>query len=163
MFTLLLVALTSVQSAAPAPSAPAYTNAPIVAENPTRSAEHIAKARKALEAGDLAEARREFVIASALDRDEGVVPVDASYGLAQVLFSQAEDRKASAILEALADDAHKKGDYNTEARALADVVWLQLNTKQVGAARVSGERLYALLESGRLSAETRASISARVR
>ncbi|MBY0488290.1 MAG: hypothetical protein K2R93_00500 [Gemmatimonadaceae bacterium] len=162
MLTLVIAALTAVNTAAAMPAARATASTPVVAE-PTRSAEHIAKARRALVQGELQEARREYVIASALDRDEGKLPAEAAFGLAQVLFSQFDEKGAAKVLDQLADEASAKGDADTEARALTDAVWLNLNTHQTARARVDAERLRELLKGERLSTETRAYITARIR
>lgn len=163
MLTLMLAALTTVHSAAPMTSAPATVHPIAIVAEPARSAEHIARARKALETGDLAEARREFVIATALDRDEGKLPVESSFGLAQVLFSQAQDTQAGRVLEQLADDAQHKGDLDTEAHARVDAIWLNLNAKDAKRARLNAERLQVIRGDARLSKETRTYIDKRVR
>jgi hypothetical protein len=162
MLTLVLAALTAVHTAAATPVARVTDPTPVVAE-PARSAEHIAKARKALDNGELPEARREFVIASALDRDEGRLPIESSFGLAQVLYSQFDEKGAARVLDALADEASARNDVDTEARALTDAVWLNVNTKQLGRARQDAERLKALMADSRLSPAARAYVASRVR
>lgn len=166
MLTLLIAALSVVHTAAAAatavPSTTARPEVTVVAE-PARSFEHLTRARRALENGQLLEARREFVIASALDRDEGRVPVEAAFGLAQVMYSQFDEVGAARVLNALADDAATHGDLDTEARALTDAVWLNTNTKQMHRARMDAERLRVLLNNRALSPETRAYVAARVR
>lgn len=165
MLTLVIAALTAVHTAAaPAPTAAArLSNAASAVVEPTRSAEHIAKARRALDQGELQEARREYVIASALDRDEGKLPSEATFGLAQVLYSQFDEKGAAKVLNQLAEEAAAKGDVNTEARALVDAMWLNVNTKQVNRARQDAERLRELLQTAPLSADVRAYIATRVR
>lgn len=162
MLTLVIAALTAVHTAAALPAARTTDPVPAVAE-PARSAEHIAKARRALDQGELLEARREFVIASALDRDEGKLPAEATFGLAQVLYSQFDEKGAAKVLDQLADEASLKNDANTEARALTDAVWLNVQTGQVNRARIGAERLKDLLDGSSLSAETRKYVASRVR
>jgi thioredoxin-like negative regulator of GroEL len=162
MLTIVIAALTAVHTAAIIPTSPVVPVTPVVVE-PTRSAEHLAKARRALDQGELQEARREFVIASALDRDEGKLPAEAAFGLAQVLYSQFDEKGAAKVLDQLAEEAAVKGDANTEARALVDAVWLNVNTRQVNRARINAERLRELMQSAALSAETRAFVTSRVR
>ncbi len=166
MLTLVIAALTAVHTAAALPAARTTDRVPAVAvavAEPARSAEHIAKARRAMDQGELLEARREFVIASALDRDEGKLPAEASFGLAQVLYSQFDEKGAAKVLDQLADEASLKNDANTEARALTDAVWLNVQTGQVNRARIGAERLKDLLGGSNLSAETRKYVSSRVR
>lgn len=166
MLTLVLAALTAVHTAAATPAvAPTthHTDATPAVVEPTRSAEHIAKARRALDQGELQEARREYVIASALDRDEGKLPAEATFGLAQVLYSQFDEKGAAKVLDQLADEAANKGDADTEARALVDAVWLNVGTKQINRARLDAERLRELMQGSAISAETRAYITTRVR
>lgn len=162
MLTLVIAALTAVHSAAALPVARVSTPTPIVVE-PARSAEHIAKARKALDKGELTEARREYVIATALDRDEGRLPIESSFGLAQLLFAQFDPVGAAKVLNDLADEAAQRNDVDTEARALTDAVWLNLNAKQHNRARRDAERLRDLLNDNRLSATTRSYVQSRVR
>jgi thioredoxin-like negative regulator of GroEL len=162
MLTLVIAALTAVHTAAALPAVRATASTPIVAE-PARSAEHIAKARRALDQGELQEARREYVIASALDRDEGKLPTEAVFGLAQVLYSQFDEKGAAKVLDQLADEAAAKGDVDTEARALADATWLNVNTQQIARARIDAERLRELMQGAHLSPETRAFLAKRVR
>jgi tetratricopeptide (TPR) repeat protein len=123
--------------------------------------EHMRKARQALDAGDLDLARREFVIAAALERDAGRVPADATFGLAHVLYAQSCDREAAIVLNKLAEEASRAGDANTEARALADAVWLNATGKQFAQARADASRLRKLLRSDALTEDTRRHIIAR--
>lgn len=162
MLTLVIAAITAVHSAAALPVA-RVTDPIAIAAEPARSAEHIAKARKALEMGEVAEARREFVIANALERDEGRLPIESSFGLAQVLFSQFDEKAAAQVLDALADEAAARNDVDTEARALTDAVWLNVTTKQVNRARQDAERLRELLAGRALSPSVREYVQSRVR
>lgn len=124
--------------------------------------DHLDSARRALNDGAFDVARREFVIAAALDRDAGNVPVDASFGLAHCLYSQSYNREAALVMNKLADEAAIAGDVETEARALSDAVWLNVDAKQYGRARLDAIRLRAISGDTRISAETRKLIKARI-
>lgn len=160
MLTLVLTALTALQVAAPAPSRLASTPVAAVASMPlppvdAPADEYLARARKAFDAGDLGVARREFVIAAALERDAGRLPVAASFGLSRVLFAQSNNKEAAQVLSELARDAAAKGDDNTEARALADAIWLNRESNQRADVRNEAARLLTLMRGTSLSAETR--------
>jgi hypothetical protein len=123
----------------------------IVADDRTTASDHIDAARRALKSGDFDGARREYVIAAALDRDDGKLPVDATFGLASVQFARNMSREAAATMDRLAADALAIGDYDTEARALVDAIWLNIDAGQRTQARTDGLRLQALLKERSLS------------
>jgi len=123
--------------------------------------DHLESARKALALGAFDEARREFAASAALDREAGRVPVESSFGLAQALFAQSYDREAATVLAKLADDAKRAGDAEVEAKALNDLVWLNVNGGQRLEARANGLRLRSLLEKATLSDDTRKAIKRR--
>ncbi len=127
------------------------------------SADHIATARRALTNAEFDVARREFVIAAALDRDDGKLPIDAVFGLANVLYLSSFSREAAIVLDKFATEAAAVGDYNTEARALMDAIWLNVDAGQRTQARNDGIRLRELLKGGVLSAETLRTVKARFR
>lgn len=158
MLVLVLSALTALQVATPVPAsltaAPVAVVAPAPA-TPAPSDEYLARARKAFDAGDFGAARRDYVIAAALDRDEGRLPVLASFGLSRVLFAQFNSKEAAHVLWALARDANEKGDDNTEARALAEGIWLSRESNPRVDVRNEATRLMTLMRGNTLSAETR--------
>ncbi|QJR34112.1 hypothetical protein [Gemmatimonas groenlandica] len=166
MFQLALVAMTALQASTitlpSAPSSAAATRAAVVAEPIVSSPEHIARARLALANGEFDIARREFVTAAAIDRDEGKLPAEASFGLAHVLYAQSYNREAAMVLERLAADASTAGDVDTEAKALLDAMWLNVDAKQRLQARADASRLRVLLRDKRLSNETRKLVASRV-
>lgn len=125
--------------------------------------EHMLKARKALEAGDFDLARREFVVAAALDRDAGRIPKDAVFGLAHSLYSLSYTREAAMVMNKLAEEASRAGDVDTEAMALADALWLNMEAGQRVQARADGSRLRHLLKTAKLSVATREYVSTRAR
>jgi len=125
--------------------------------------EHMLKARKAVEAGDFDLARREYVIAAALERDAGRLPKDAVFGLAHSLYSLSYTREAAIVMNKLAEEASEAGDVDTEAMALADALWLNVEAGQRAQARADGSRLRHLLKTAKLSASTREYVGTRVR
>ena len=165
MFSIALATLLAVQTPtlAPSPVVPVRP-APVVSVAPTDDpSTHIDNARRALANGEFDVARREFVIAAALDRDAGRLPVEASFGLAHVLYSQSYNREAATTLDRLAAEAARIGDMDTEARALLDAVWLHLDAGQRAAARSNATRLRAIVDDERLSEETRKLVKSRLR
>lgn len=125
--------------------------------------EHLVRARQALDSGAYDIARREFVIAAALDRDAGLLPVDASFGLANVLFAQGYEREAALVLDQLADEALNRDEVDVAARALNDATWLHLQARRPAEARADGQRLASLLGDSRLSPAVRREVRARFR
>ncbi|WP_309671338.1 hypothetical protein [Gemmatimonas sp.] len=166
MFQLALVAMTALQASTitlpNVPSSAAATRTVAVAEPNVTSPEHIARARLALANGEFDVARREFVTAAAIDRDEGKLPTEATFGLAHVLYAQSYNREAAMVLERLAADASTVGDVDTEAKALLDAMWLNVDAKQRLQARADASRLRVLLRDKRLSNETRKLVASRV-
>ncbi|WP_310569290.1 hypothetical protein [Gemmatimonas sp.] len=166
MFQLALVAMTALQASTitlpNVPSPAAATRTVAVAEPIVTSPEHIARARLALANGEFDVARREFVTAAAIDRDEGKLPTEATFGLAHVLYAQSYNREAAMVLERLAADASTVGDVDTEAKALLDAMWLNVDAKQRLQARADASRLRVLLRDKRLSNETRKLVASRV-
>lgn len=124
--------------------------------------EHLLKARQALDSGDFDSARREYVLAAALDRDAGRLPVEATFGLVHVLYAQSYTRDAAIVLNKFAREASTAGDANAEARALADAIWLNNQSKQFTQARADASRLRTLLKSNALTPETRRHVESRV-
>lgn len=167
MLTIVLAAVAAVQSVTtdiPAPvMVPAVRPAVVTpAPKATDSDEHVARAKKALDNGDFSEARREFVMAVALDRDEGRLPIESTFGLAHVLYAQSYNREAAVVLERLSLDAQVKGDHETEARALLDAMWLYQDAKQFAPARNAKQRLRDLLKEQDLTPATRKTVLARI-
>ncbi len=147
-------------SVAPTTVTSRVTSAP---ESTVTSPEHIARARTALQNGDFDIARREFVMAAAIDRDEGKLPTEASFGLAHVLYAQSFNREAAIVMDRLAAEASRVGDIETESAALLDALWLNLDAKQHIQARADASRLRALAKERTLSAEMKQRIAQRVR
>ncbi len=164
MLTTVLVAVYSaavMQAAQPpvrelivASVAPSVASVVAVVPDRTDAIEHIANARKAASLGQFDVARREYVIAVALDRDAGLLPADATHGLVQVLYAQSYNREAALALGVLASEAEMKGAADVEARALLDAIWLNVDAGQRNVARAQAKRMQWLLTNGRLSAET---------
>lgn len=167
MIQLALAAMTALQASTmtvtPTPTTTATARTAVVAEPIATSPEHIARARLALANGEFDVARREFVIAVAIDRDEGKLATEASFGLAHVLYAQSYNREAATVLERLAADASTAGDVDTEAKALLDAMWLNIDAKQRSQARADGWRLRELLKDHRLTGDTRKRVIAHVR
>jgi hypothetical protein len=160
MLAFVLTTLTALQVATPAPARLAPTPVAVVAAAtaPTTDVpadEYLARARKAFDQGDFTVARREFVIAAALERDAGRLPVVASFGLSRVLFAQSNNKEAAQVLSELARDAAAKGDDNVEARALADAIWLNRESSQRVDVRIEATRLLTLMRGHTLTTETR--------
>ncbi len=171
MFQLALVALTALQASTltlpVTPSPAATTRAASVAASAAAvpmisNPEHIARARVALAKGEFDVARREFVTAAAIDRDEGKLATEATFGLAHVLYAQSYNREAATVLERLAAEASTAGDVDTEAKALLDAMWLNVEAKQRMQARADASRLRVLLKDKRLSNDTRKLVASRV-
>ena len=167
MIQLALAAMTALQASTmtvtPTPSLTKAVRTAVVAEPIATSPEHIARARLALANGEFDIARREFVIAVAIDRDEGKLATEASFGLAYVLYAQSYNREAASVLERLAADASTAGDVDTEAKALLDAMWLNIDAKQRSQARADASRLRELLKDHRLPSDTRKRVIAHVR
>lgn len=165
MFSLLLAALVSTSSslspmpssAAPLPVEPAGTV--VVGDTPGQLIE---KARTAQAAGDLAGAYREFSRAIRMQRADGVLSIEASYGAAHVLNLQARHREAADVLDQLAADANLLGDADVEARVLLDVVSLKVTHHRKAAARPDAMRLKELITDVRLTSDTRRLIKTRL-
>lgn len=121
--------------------------------------DYLARAIAAQAAGDLEGARREYVVATALDRDAGKMPTQAAYGLALVLSEQGKYREAAAALEALANDAAVQKDEDVEARALLDALYLNGRAHLAPQARDNAERLNLLKRSMTLSPELKKRIA----
>jgi hypothetical protein len=130
--------------------------------NVVSAIDHLESARKALAVGAFDDARREFAAAVAVDREAGRLPVESSTGLAYTLFAQQYDREAAYVLTRLAQDAANAGNAEVEAKALIDVVWLNVQNGQRAEARANGLRLRELSAKGSLSAETRDAIKRRI-
>lgn len=161
MFSMTIAAAATliVINAIPVPSPTTVTRVPAVDSRTVD--DHMDSARRALASGAFDEARREFAASAALEREAGKVPVESSFGLVQALFAQSYDREAAVVLTKLADDAKNAGDVETEAKALNDLVWLNVNSGQRIEARVNGLRLRGLLEKANISEETRKAIRRR--
>ncbi len=138
------------------------TAAVALADIPT-AADHLDSARRALANGEFDVARREFVIAAALDRDDGKLPIEATFGLANVLYASSFNREAAIAMDRLATDASAVGDNNTEARALLDAIWLNVDAGQRNQARNDAMRLRDLIGDGKLSEATLKLVRARYR
>lgn len=164
MFQLALVAMTALQASMfTPPSTPTTAAATRMVVEPARSSpEHIARARLALANGEFDVARREFVTAVAIDRDEGKLAAEASFGLAHVLYAQSYNREAAVVLERLATDASTAGDVDVEAKALLDAMWLNVDARQRLQARADASRLRMLLKDNRLSSATRKLVTSRL-
>ncbi|GAB1344372.1 hypothetical protein [Gemmatimonas sp.] len=122
----------------------------------------IESARSAQARGDLEGAYRDFARALRRKRADGVLAIDASYGVAHVLVMQSRFRDAADALEQLAADANLLGDANTEAHVLLDVVSLKVSHHRKAAARPDALRLKELITDVRVSSDTRRLIKARL-
>lgn len=125
--------------------------------------EHLQMARRAANDGAYDVARREYRLAAVLDREAGRLPTQATYGLVQVLFTQADLENATFELDRLALDAAKQADFEIEARVRADAIWLKAETGDLKGARRDARRLHALTRTGALSADTQQYVTQRVR
>lgn len=130
--------------------------------NVSEANERLQAARTAMSNGEFDIARREFSAAAALDREAGKLPVQAMIGLADALYAQSYDREAAFTMERLANAAALLGDVDTEAVALADAIWLNLDSGQRIAARKLTDRLRALVKDTPLSTETRKALKTRL-
>jgi thioredoxin-like negative regulator of GroEL len=130
--------------------------------NVVSAIDHLANARKALSEGAFDDARREFSAAAALDREAGRLPVESATGLAYTLFAQQYDREAAYVLSRLAADAADAGNAEVEAKALLDVVWLNVQNGQRAEARVNGLRLRELRDKHSVTPETGLAITRRI-
>jgi hypothetical protein len=129
----------------------------------TRSADdHLQLAQRAMNNGDFDIARREYSAAAMMDREAGKLPVESSIGLANALYAQAYNREAALTMERLANEASLRGDTDTEAVALADAVWLNVDADQRATARKLSDRLRILMKETPLSVEARKAVKARV-
>jgi len=129
---------------------------------PLTTDEHMALARRALDAGDYGTARRAYKVAALLEREEGRVPAAAVFGLVSVLNVQGALTEAVQELDHLAGDAARAGNDEVEARALADAIWIKMETRGRMAARNDAVRLRALLQGNTLTADTRHYVTQRV-
>jgi len=155
---MLLLTLTSAALLATAPMAPAVAiSAPAhIAVTVTNVANlHLQNARVALEQGDVSAARREYRFAQVVDRDAGLIPVEASNGLAALLYAQAQPREAAEIMQQLADEAARAGKIDLEASALVSATWLRLECGDRVAAKQGVRRLHEIARDSRISDATR--------
>lgn len=166
MFSIMLAALLNTATIA-APGAPAVTRLPFgkaeMLLTSTTDEEHLLKARRAMMDGALETARREFIIAAALDRADGKLPQDATLGLAHVLFGQNREADAARVLDELADEALKANQPDCAALALHDALWLHVRAGRRPQAMSDGLKLTQLLNSGRLSPDVRKQVQTRFR
>ncbi len=157
---MLLVTLTSAALLAVAPIVPvvATTTAPISIEAsvPDAANPHLQNARAALEQGNVALARREYQFAQVVDRDAGVIPVEASNGLAGLLYAHAQPREAAEVLQQLANEAARAGKIDVEASALVHATWLRIECGDRIAAKEGVRRLHEIARDNSISSETRA-------
>ena len=122
---------------------------------PDGTSQYLNAAQDAIKAGDIDGARRQYRIAAALGRDEGCLPVQATNGLASMLFAEQRATEAADVLLQLASEARAAGNDDVEANALVHAAWLHL---QVGArtpAKDAVRRLHQLKDSRELTSETR--------
>lgn len=161
--TLAFLALGTTASAQSRPDPRNSDRAEFTAATPMTADEHMTVARRAAANGAYDVARREYRIAAVLEREAGRLPTEATYGLVQVLYAQLATDDAVFELDQLALDAAKQADFETEARARADAIWLKADAGNVKAARKDGRRLNAITRSGALSADTQAYVAERVR
>jgi hypothetical protein len=129
---------------------------------PLTTDEHMALARRALDAGDYTTARRAYKVAALLEREDGRVPAAAVFGLVNVLNVQGALGEAVEELERLASDAARAANDEIEARALADAIWIKMETRGRMAARNDAVRLRELLKGNTLSQDTRQYVTQRV-
>lgn len=122
----------------------------------------IDKARASQIAGDFETARNAYMRAIGMQRADGLLSIEASYGAADVLSVQGRHREAADVLEQLAADANLLGDAETEARVLLDVVAVKIKGHRRAAARAEASRLLQLVTDERISGETRRLIRARL-
>ncbi len=122
----------------------------------TMTSDHLRDARSAAQRGDMNAARRQYRVAVALGRDEGCLPVEASHGLARMLYAQAQSAEAAGVMQQLGNEARAAGNLDVEAEALVAAAWLQLDAGQRVSAKASVRRLYELSHARGLSKETRA-------
>lgn len=167
MLSIMLAALLNT-AIVPAPGAPAATRlpfAPVTAALATgfSDEEHLLKARQAMLAGELDVARREFIIAAALDRDAGRIPMEATFGLARVLYGQNREGDAARLLDDLATEALRQGNIDCAALALNDALWLHLRADRRAESLADGLRLSEVLNDTRLSDTVRQEVRARFR
>lgn len=157
---MLLFTLTSAAFFAAAPVAQVVTPAsvPVAVERSVQAAAnpHLQNARSAMEKGDLSLARREYQFAQIVDREAGRIPVDASKGLAALLFTQSQPRAAAEIMQQLADEAALAGQIDLEASALVSATWLRLECGDRFAVKEGVRRLHQISRDRSISSETRA-------
>ncbi len=155
---MLLFTLTSAALLAATPMALVVaTAAPVSFEMsvPVAANPHLQNARTALEQGDVAMARREYQFAQVVDRDAGVIPVEATNGLAALLYAQSKPREAAEIMQQLADEAARAGKIDLEASALVSATWLRLECGDRIMAKQGVRRLREIARDKSISAETR--------
>jgi hypothetical protein len=135
----------------------------VEAPAPRTVEDQLALARRAVSLGDFDIARRAFTAAVDLERAEGRLGVAATMGLVQVLYAQSYTREAAYVLDELAIGAAEHGDFNTEARARADAMWLKANEGLKPQARDDARRIRALLKQGQLNESTQRYVADRLR
>lgn len=118
--------------------------------------QYLQQARDAARRGDLDTARRQYRVAAALGRDDGCLPVDATNGLARLLFAQSRSGEAADLMLQLADEAHEVGNRDVEANALVSAAWLRLDSGERLMAKPLVRRLHEIAKDPSLTRETRA-------
>lgn len=127
---------------------------PCAASEPARNP-YIESARRFVTTGDLAAARREYRMASHVDRENGCLPESTANEFATVLMSHDRAREAVAVMHELATDAEAAGDVNVEARARVAAAWLLVHAGDRAAAAPDVRRLRTLQRHASLTTETR--------
>ncbi len=155
---MLFLTLTTAALLAVAPSSPvcAPSGPTLFAQTvPTDANPHLQYARAALAQGDLITARREFRFAQIVDRETGVLPVEATNALASLLYADSSSHEAAEVLQQLVDEAFRTGDLDVEAHALVSVTWLRIEAGQRFAAKAGVRRLHEIARDRRISPATR--------
>jgi hypothetical protein len=97
--------------------------------------QHRARAKAERQAGNLAQARQEYLSAAALMRDAGVLAVKEMRGAADVAVAEGRPQDAAALLDTLAADAKAFGVELEHAQALADAAEMYVQAGDLDVAR----------------------------
>ena len=154
------------QASAPTKLAAAIDVAPVAkASDPstTAASTRLARADELVQRGRIAQASREYIKVAKMQRAQNVLPSEALWKLTELhnTYEQSPERTAN-VLVALAADAQRFGDPQTEAKALLEATILYNMVGMRHEAHACADRLEHLMASPHISAEFRREAKSRI-
>ena len=129
----------------------------------TAASTRLARADGLVQRGRIAQASREYIKVAKMQRAQNVLPSEALWKLAELhnTYERSPERTAN-VLVALAADAQRFGDPQTEAKALLEATILYNEAYLPEKARDCASRLDVLLTSPLVSDEVRREAQSRI-